>query len=145
MAAIPAAIDTERQFTILAKVDTHMRKADLSVVYTNDPIIFENSIKTIEHLPAKDDKYKVVGFDLEYTCGRAGYDKKVEVAQFCVCHHVLVYHYFLTTRPCKHIFKYVNNPDYKFARVDTTNDLKVLKTLCVACQKLVHIQGQYRF
>ncbi|KAE8817017.1 hypothetical protein D1007_05210 [Hordeum vulgare] len=48
-----------------------------------------------------DDKYKVVIFNLEYTGGRARYDKKVIVAQLCMRHHILIYHYFLATRPCE--------------------------------------------
>ena len=59
-------------------------------------------------------------------------------------HHVLVYHYCLATWLCKRFARFVNNPDYRFATVDTTNDLKVLKTSGLSCQKLVNIQGQYR-
>ncbi|KAE8794198.1 hypothetical protein D1007_31072 [Hordeum vulgare] len=80
---------------------------DLSVVYTNDPVVVENS-NTIEKLLVEDDKYKVVGFDLEYAGSRASF---------------------------------ANNPDYRFTMVDTTNDLKVLKTLGLVCEKLVNIQG----
>ena len=40
----------------------------------------------------EEEKYKVVGFDLEYTRARAGSLPKVAVAQMCVRHHVLVYH-----------------------------------------------------
>ncbi|KAE8820398.1 hypothetical protein D1007_01541 [Hordeum vulgare] len=37
------------------------------------------------------------------------------------------------------------NLEYTNGRaVDTTNNLKVLKTLDMSCQKLVNIQGQYR-
>ncbi|KAE8786197.1 hypothetical protein D1007_39981 [Hordeum vulgare] len=54
-----AAASDEWQFTTIVKVDTHMRKTDLSVVYTNDPIIVENSIKKLEQLLAEDDKYKM--------------------------------------------------------------------------------------
>jgi hypothetical protein len=86
----------------------------------------------------------VVGFDLEFTGGHAGYDQKVVVAQLCVCHCVLVYHYSLATRPCERFARFINSPDYRFAMVDTLNDLKVLKTTGLACQKLVDIQGQYK-
>ncbi|KAE8769308.1 hypothetical protein D1007_59104 [Hordeum vulgare] len=40
-------------------VKTHMRKMDLTVVYTNDSVMVEESINTMERLLAKDDKYKV--------------------------------------------------------------------------------------
>ncbi|KAE8778407.1 hypothetical protein D1007_48712 [Hordeum vulgare] len=59
-------------------------------------------------------------------------------------HHVLLYHYYLATIPCERFMRFVNNPDYRFAMVDTTNDSKVLKTLGFACQKLVDIRGQYK-
>ena len=50
------------------------------MVYTNDPVSVESSIQTMEPLLAED-KYQVVGFDLEYTIDRAGDDQKVVVAQ----------------------------------------------------------------
>ncbi|KAE8812659.1 hypothetical protein D1007_10361 [Hordeum vulgare] len=71
------------------------------MVYTNDLVVVENSINTIKQLLAEDDKYKVVGFDLEYTVCRAEYDQMVVITQLCVCHHVLVYHYCMATRPCE--------------------------------------------
>ena len=46
--------------------------------------------------------------------------------------------------PCERFSGFINNSDYIFAMVGTTNDVKVLKTLGFACQKLVDIQGQYR-
>ena len=101
----------------------------------------EHSIHILELLPAEE-KYKVVGFDLEYTRARAGSRPKVVVAQMCVRHHVLVYHYCLATRPCKHFTRFVNSPHYMFATVDITNDVKALKNSGIACQNLVNIQGQ---
>ncbi|KAE8816559.1 hypothetical protein D1007_05893 [Hordeum vulgare] len=109
----------ELQFAIIVEVDTHIRKTDLLVVYTNNPVMVEKSINTLEQLLVEDDKHKVVGFDLEYTGGRVGHDEKRSAW-------------------------IVNSPDYKFATVDTTNDLKVLKTLGLSFQKLVNIQGQYK-
>ena len=64
-------------------VDTYVRGKALSVVYTNDLISAESSIQTMEQFLAED-KYQVVGFDLEYTMGRAGHDQKVSLAQLCV-------------------------------------------------------------
>ncbi|XBI07701.1 hypothetical protein VPH35_135561 [Triticum aestivum] len=46
-------------------VDTHRRFMDLSVVYTNDLVWAEHSIHIMELLLAEE-KYKVVGFDLEF-------------------------------------------------------------------------------
>ena len=86
-----------------------------------------------------EEKYKVVGFDLEYTCARAGSRPKVVIAQMCVRHHVLVYHYCLATRPCERFARFVNNPHYMFATVDITNDLKALKNSEITRQNLVDI------
>ncbi|KAE8809904.1 hypothetical protein D1007_13502 [Hordeum vulgare] len=124
-------------------VDTHLRNVYLTVVYINDPAMVENSINTMERLLAADVKYKVVGFDLAYTDSHVGHDQKVVFAQLCMCHHILLYHYYVTTKPCEHFTRFVNNPDYMFATVDATNDRKVLKTLGLACQKLVDIHDHY--
>ena len=78
--ALPAADeDNGLQFTTQHVMDTHMRGKALSVVYINDPVLVESSIQTMEQFLAED-KYQVVGFDLEYTIGRARHDQKVVVA-----------------------------------------------------------------
>ena len=77
--ALRAAADDEQQFTMRALVDTHRRFMDLSVVYTNDPVWAEHSIHTMELLLAAE-KYKVVGFDLEYTRAHARSRHKVDIA-----------------------------------------------------------------
>ncbi|KAE8792628.1 Serine/threonine-protein kinase [Hordeum vulgare] len=120
------------------------KKAVLTVVSTNDPTVVEDSINTMERLLAMDDKYKVVGFDLVYTGGHAGHDQKVVVAELCVRHNVLLYHYWLATRHCKHLTRFVNNLDYRLDMMDTTNDPRVLETSVLACQKLVDIHTHYR-
>ena len=95
--ALPAADDDNGgQFTTHHVVDTHVRGKALSVVYTNDPVSVESSIQTMVQFLAED-KYQVAGFD--YTIGRAGHDQKVAVAQLCVQHDVLVYHFHLATSP----------------------------------------------
>ncbi|KAI5021630.1 hypothetical protein ZWY2020_058360 [Hordeum vulgare] len=121
-----------------------MRKIDLMVVYTNVPVKVADSINTMERLLAEDDKYKMVAFDLAYTDGHARHDHNVSIAQLCLHHHVLLYHYYLAIVPCKRLTRFVNNPDYRFTTVDTTNDRKVLKTSDLACQKLVDIRGHYK-
>ena len=142
--ALPAADDdNDRQFTTHHVVDTHVRWKALSVVYTNDPISVESSIQTMEQFLAED-KYQVVGFDLEYSIGHAGHDQKVSVAQLCMRHDVLVYHFHLATRACDHFSKFIKSSDYSFATVDTTNDLKALKVSGLACWNLVNICDRYR-
>ncbi|KAE8806917.1 hypothetical protein D1007_17012 [Hordeum vulgare] len=90
------------------------------VVYTNNPIVVENSINTSEQLLVEDEKYKVVDFNLEYTYDRVGNNALRAFREVC------------------------RQPDYKFATVGTTNNLKVLKTSGLSRQKLVDIQRQYR-
>ena len=101
--ALREAADDEQEFTMRAMVDTHKRFMDLSVVYTNDPVWAEHSIHIMELLLAEE-KYKVVGFDLEYTRTRVGSRPKVVVAQMCMRHYILVYHYCLATRPCEQLW-----------------------------------------
>ena len=122
-----AAADDEQQFTMHAVVETHGRFMELSVVYTNNLVWVEHSIHIMELLLAEE-KYKVVGFNLVYTRARVGSRPKVAVAQMCVHHHVLVYHYCLATRPCEHFARFANRPHYMFATVDITNDVKALES-----------------
>ena len=109
--ALPAADDDVMwQFTTPHVVDTHARDKVLSVVYTNEPVSVERYINDMEQLLAED-TYKVVGFDPEFTGGRAGYDRKVAITQLCVHDQVLVYHYCLATRPCENFARFINSPD----------------------------------
>ena len=141
--ALRAAVNDKQQFTMHAVVDTHRRFMELSVVYTNNSDWVEHSIHIMELLLAEE-KYKVVRFDLEYTHARAGSPPKVVVAQMCMRHNVLVYHYCLATRPCERFARFVNSPHYMFATVDITNDVKALENSGIACQNFVDIQGQYK-
>ena len=140
---VRATANDEQQFTMHAMVDTHRRFEELSVVYTNNLVWVEHSIRIMELLLA-DEKYKVVGFNIEHTHACAGSRPKVAVAQMCVGHHVLIYHYCLSTRPCEHFARFVNNPHYMFATVDITNDGKALENSGITCQNRVNIQGQYK-
>ncbi|KAE8814681.1 hypothetical protein D1007_08213 [Hordeum vulgare] len=126
-------------------VDTHLRNTDLTVVYSDEPVVVEHSINTMEWLLAADDKYKVVGFDLGNTTCRAEHDQKVALTQLWMNHHVLHYHYFLATKPCEIFTRFVNNPDYMVATVDATNDRKVLKTSGLDYEKLIDIHDHYKF
>ena len=59
-------------------------------------------------------------------------------------HHVLIYHYCMATEPCEHFNRFVNNTDYKFATVETTDDVKAFSVTGLACKNLVEIRDQYR-
>ena len=119
--ALPAADDDNgEQFTTQHIVDTHMMGKALSVVYMNDSVSVESSIQTMEQFLAED-KYQVVGFDLEYTMGRAGHDQKVAVTQLCMRHDVLVYHYHLATTPCERFSRFINST--KDSQVELASDI----------------------
>ena len=66
-----------------AMVDTHQRFTEFSVVYTDNPVWVEHSIHIMEVLLVPE-KYKVVGFNLEYTRSRGVSGPKVVVAHMCV-------------------------------------------------------------
>ena len=59
-------------------------------------------------------------------------------------HHVLIYHYCMATEPCDHFTRFVNSTDYKFAMVETTDDIKVLRVTSLACKNLLEIREHYR-
>ena len=40
--------------------------------------------------------------------------------------------------------RFINNSDYSFATVDTTNNLKALKVSDLKCPNLVNIQSHYK-
>ena len=125
------------------RVETHARETDLSVVYTIGPTVVDDYINSVEQLIARD-KYKVVGIDLQYITGRPGIDQKVVVAQLFVRHHVLIYHYCMATEPCDRFDRFVSSTDYKFATVDTKDDVKALSVTGLACKNLVEIRDHYR-
>ena len=108
------------------------------MVYTIDPAVVDDYINTVEQLLAGD-KYMVVGIHHQYTAGLPGKDQKVAVAKLCVRHHVLIYHYCMAIEPCNHFARFVNNTDYKFAIVETTDDVKALRIMGLACKNLVEI------
>ena len=125
------------------RVETHARETDLSVVYTIDPAVVDDYINSVEQLLAGD-KYKVVGIDLQYTGGHPGINQKVAVTQLCMCHHVFIYHYCMAIEPCDRFARFVNITDYKFATVETTDDVKALSVTGLACKNLVEIREHYR-
>ena len=59
-------------------------------------------------------------------------------------HHVLIYHYCMATEPCDHFNRFVNSTDYKFAMVETKDDVKALSVMGLACKNLVEIREHNR-
>ncbi|KAE8770765.1 hypothetical protein D1007_57426 [Hordeum vulgare] len=107
--ALPAANkDNGAAIHHISRRGTHVRGKDLSVVYTNDPVLVESSIQTMEQLLAED-KYQVVRFDRSSPPVVTG-----------------------------KIRRFINSPDYNFAMVDTTSDLKVLDVSGLTYQNLVN-------
>ena len=59
-------------------------------------------------------------------------------------HHVLIYHCCMATKPCNRFNRFVNSTDYKFAMLDTKDDVKALSVTGLACKNLVQICDHYR-
>lgn len=59
-------------------------------------------------------------------------------------HHVLIYHYGMATEPSDRFARFVNIADYKFATMETTDDVKALRVTGKACKNLVEICEHYR-
>ena len=114
------------------------------VVYTIDPAVVDDYINNIEQLLARD-KYKVVGIDLQYTTGCPNIDQKVAIAQLCACHLVFIYHYCMATELCDYFTRFVNNTDYKFTTMETTDNVKAPRVMGLACKNLVEIREHCRF
>ena len=62
----------------------------------------------------------------------------------CVRRHVLIYHYCMDTEPCDRFNRFVSSTDYKFAMVDTKDDVKALSVTGLTCENLVKIHGHYK-
>ena len=137
--ALRAAADDEQQFTMHAVVDTNRRFMELSMVYTNNPVWVENSSTSWSCcLPRRSTRWS--GLTSSTPALVLGLIPRSLLPR---C-HVLIYHYCLATRPCERFARSLNSPDYMFAMVDITNDVKALKSSGIACQNLVDIQGQYK-
>ena len=50
----------------------------------------------------------------------------------------------MATEPCDCFNRFVNGIDYKFAMVETTDDVKALSVMCLACKNLIEIRDHYR-
>ena len=59
-------------------------------------------------------------------------------------HHVLIYHYCMATEPCDCFNRFFNSTDYKFATMETMDDVKALSVTGLACKNLVEIRDHYR-
>ena len=56
-----------------------------------------------------------------------------------MCHHVLIYHYCLATRPCERFARFVNIPHYMFATVDIQGQYKIWGSKEHEKDSLVHL------
>ena len=50
----------------------------------------------------------------------------------------------MATEPCDCFNRFVNSTDYKFAMVETTDDVKALSVMGLASKNLVEIHDHYR-
>ena len=59
-------------------------------------------------------------------------------------HHVLIYHYCMATEPWDRFARFVNITYYKFATMETTDNVKALRITGLACKNLVEFCDHYR-
>ncbi|XBJ18428.1 hypothetical protein VPH35_009597 [Triticum aestivum] len=93
---------------------------------TNEPYKVEEILSLYEEW-LREDRYKFVGLDLEYT--REDYfdhSRKVAVMQLAMCKHVLVYHLCKSRTECAPLKDFLQNKGIVFASVDVRNDRDVL-------------------
>ena len=98
----------------------------LEVLYTNEPYKVEEILSLYEEW-LREDRYKFVGLDLEYT--REDYfdrSRKVAVMQLAMHKHVLVYHLCKARTECAALKDFLRNKGIIFASVDVRNDRDVL-------------------
>ena len=50
----------------------------------------------------------------------------------------------MATEPCDRFNRFVNNTDYKFATVETKDDVNALSVTGLACKNLIEIRDHYR-
>src|SRR5215216_6778740 len=50
----------------------------------------------------------------------------------------------MATEPCDCFARFVNSTNYKFAMVETTDEIKALRVMGLACKNLVEIREHYR-
>ncbi|XBI75455.1 hypothetical protein VPH35_068823 [Triticum aestivum] len=112
--------NTERLF-IYADGNTR-----LEVLYTNEPYKVEEILSLYQEW-LREDRYKFVGLDLEYT--REDYfdrSRKVSVMQLAMRKHGLVYHLCKARMECAPLKDFLRNKGTVFASVDVRNDRDVL-------------------
>ena len=124
--------NTERLFI---DVDGNTR---LEVLYTNEPYKVEEILSLYEEW-LREDRYKFVGLDLEYT--REDYfdrSRKVAVMQLAMRKHVLVYHLCKASTECAALKDFLRI----FASVDVRNDRNVRANNFLKIPRECHIDLQ---
>ena len=114
----------------------------LEVLYTNEPYKVEEILSLYEEL-LREDRYKFVGLDLEYT--REDYfdrSRKVAVMQLAMRKHVLIYHLCKARTECAALKDFLRNKGIIFASVDVRNDRDVLANSYLKIPRECHIDLQ---
>ncbi|XBJ01918.1 hypothetical protein VPH35_021435 [Triticum aestivum] len=114
----------------------------LEVLYTNKPYKVEEILSLYEEW-LREDRYKFVGLDLEYT--REDYfdrSRKVAVMQLAMRKQVLVYHLCKSRTECAALKDFLWNKGIIFASVDVRNDRDVLANSFLKIPREYHIDLQ---
>ncbi|XP_073358234.1 uncharacterized protein [Aegilops tauschii subsp. strangulata] len=114
----------------------------LEVLYTNEPYKVEEILPLYEEW-LREDRYKFVGLDLEYT--REDYfdrSRKVAVMQLAIREHVLVYHLCKARAECTALKDFHRKQGITFTSVDVRNDKDVLANSFLKIPRECHLDLQ---
>ncbi|XBI15707.1 hypothetical protein VPH35_058077 [Triticum aestivum] len=114
----------------------------LEVLYTNEPYKVEEILTLYEEW-LREDRYKFVGLDLEYTReDHFDRSRKVAVMQLAMRKHVLVYHLCKARTECAALKDFLRNKGIIFASVNVRNDRDVLANSFLKIPRECHINIQ---
>jgi ribonuclease D len=109
--------------------------------YTNMASKVEEHINKIELILEKEDSYKIVGLDVEYTYGP---EQKAALIQLCMGTDCLLYQISSADQPCPKLADFLGRPDITFAGVDIGNDITRLGRCNLSVANFVDIQKRWK-
>ena len=101
----------------------------------------EEHINKIELILEKEDSYKIVGLDVEYTYGP---EQKAALIQLCMGTDCLLYQISSADQPCPKLADFLGKADVTFAGVDIGNDITRLGRCNLSVANFVDIQKRWK-
>ena len=124
------------EFSFLAHGNT-----TITVGYTNSASLVEDYINKIKLILEKEDAYKIVGLDVEYTYEP---EQKAALIQFCMGTDCLLYQIFSADQPCPKLAEFLGRPDITFAGVDIGNYITRLGSCKLSVANFMDIQKRWK-